>query len=302
MASGPDETMITRIVWNMESLEVIERTTVPYDGPWELCKGDNSQAEMKKADALSQQQIDLQKQQFGLQQTQLGMVNPALQSIIANGGMLPAQEAAMRSSAMAQTGAAGNQAIGAINNALVARGVTGGGNAGSGDIAKNYGALEQGLAGQQASSMQNIQLAKGQGLNNAMNTALGIGGMYGSQATAAGGQAVGALGSGVTAANNADQAQGGFWGSLIGGLAGMGGSLGSAGIAKCWVAAELYGGWLAPETVAIRSWLDRTWWMLPFSLFYSAVGRRWAKWIRRDSGSRMWTKRLFDSFLRRANG
>ena len=106
-------------------------------------KGGNSQQEMTRANQLSQQQLALQQQQFGLQQQQLGMVNPVLQQIISAGGMLPAQEAAMRSAAMAQTGAGEQQAIGGINEALQARGITGGGMAGSGDVARNYGALMQ---------------------------------------------------------------------------------------------------------------------------------------------------------------
>lgn len=130
----------------------------------------------------------------------------------------------MRSAAFNQIGAGENQAIGAINQNLVARGITGGNNAGGGQIAQNFGALQQGLLGQEASSLQNIQLAKGQGLMNALGTTLGEAGMFGQQATGFGGQGVSALGQGVTAANNADQASTGFWGSLIGGLAGLGGT------------------------------------------------------------------------------
>lgn len=191
-------------------------------------KGGNSQSEMQRANQISSQQLGLQQQQLQLQQNQLGMVNPQLQQIIANGGMLPAQQAAMTSNALNQIGAGEQQAVGAINQNLVARGITGGQNAGSGDIARNYGALQQGLLGQTAQSLNDIQIAKGQGLNNALNTALGIGGMYGQQATSFGGQGVSALGAGVQAANNADQAQTGFWGSLIGGLTGLGGNVAKA--------------------------------------------------------------------------
>ena len=182
-------------------------------------KGGNSQAEMDRANQISQQQLAQQQQQFqmqqqiqqqqlGLQQQQLGMVNPSLQAIIANGGMLPAQQAAMTSNALNQIGAGERQAVGAINQNLVARGITGGQNAGGGAIAQNYAGLEQGLLGQSANALNNIQLAKGQGLESALNTALGIGGLYGQQATALGGQydnqalglgnqGIGALGQGV---------------------------------------------------------------------------------------------------------
>jgi len=187
-------------------------------------KGGNSQKQMNLADQQLQQQNNLMQQQLQMQQNQLGMVNPSLQSIIANQGMLPAQEAAMRSAAMAQTGAQEQQAIGAINQNLVARGITGGNMAGGGQIASNYAALQQGLLGQQAQNLQNLQLAKGQGLTNAIGLGLGEGQMYGGQALGFGQQAGSALGAGVQAGYNADQAQTGFWGSLIGGLAGLGGN------------------------------------------------------------------------------
>ncbi|HEX8838459.1 MAG TPA: hypothetical protein VF748_16065 [Candidatus Acidoferrum sp.] len=262
-------------------------------------KGGNSQQEMNRANQLSQQQLALQQQQFGLQQQQLGMVNPVLQQIIANGGMLPAQEAAMRSAAMNQIGAGENQAIGSINQSLLARGITGGGMAGSGDIARNYGSLMQGLLGQEAQGLQNIQLAKGQGLGGALNTALGEGGMYGSQAVSLGGQGVNALGIGQQAANAADQASTGFWGSLIGGLAGIG----SSAITKCWVAAELYGGWFSPEVGILQQFIFETGWLKPFAWLYIQFGERWAEWIHdRHPLARRYTKKLFDWFLKNARG
>jgi hypothetical protein len=99
----------------------------------------------------------------------------------------------------------------------------------------------------------------------------------------------------VTAANNTDQAQTGFWGSLVGGLAGLGGTA----IAKyCWVAAYLYGGWFEPETIAIRYWLERTWYMRPFVWFYSRYGQQWAELMRPDSMLERLSKLLFDCFLR----
>lgn len=191
---------------------------------WAAHKGGNSQAEMNRANNISSQQLAMQQQQLALQQKQLGMVNPSLQQIIGNGGMLPAQQAAMTSLAMNSLPQTYNNAIGQINQNLVARGISGGNMAGGGGAAQEYGALYSQMGNQQQNMLENIQLAKGQGLENALNTALGIGGMYGSQAMGFGNQGVSALGSGVQAAQNADQNQTGFWGSLIGGLAGVGGS------------------------------------------------------------------------------
>jgi len=263
-------------------------------------KGGNSQQEMTRANQLSDQQNQLMQKQLAMQQNQFNMVNPQLQSIISNGGMDPKIEAAMRSQAMNSLPQQYNNLYGQLNNQLVQRGVTGGGMAGGGDIARQFGALGSAEAGQQAGMLSNIQLQKQQGLYQAMGEALGIGGMQGQNVGTFNSGSVNALGQGVNAANNADQASTGFWGSMFGAL----GSLGSAGIGKipCWVAAELYGGWFAPETVSIRNWLFGTWYMLPFAALYSAVGERWAALIRRNSWARRATKRLFDLFLRKANG
>ena len=193
-------------------------------------KGGNSKAEMGRANQLEDQRNQLLQQQLQMQQKQLAMVNPSLSAIIQAGGMLPAQQAAMTSNALNQIGAGEQQAIGAINQNLVARGITGGGMAGSGDIARNYGALQQGLLGQTAQSLNDIQIAKGQGLMGAIQTGLGEAGMFGNQATQFGGQGVNALGIGQQAAGQADQAQTGFWGSVLGGLTGLGSSAITAGL------------------------------------------------------------------------
>lgn len=263
-------------------------------------KGGNSQQEMQQANQVSQQQLQLQQQQLKMQQQQLAMVNPSLQAIIANGGMLPAQQAAMTSAAMQQTGQGFQNAVGAINQNLVARGLTGGNMAGGGGVGQDYGALYQGLLGQQASSLQNIQLAKGQGLMQALGTGLGEAQMYGSQGMTAGGQGVSALGAGVQAAQAADQASTGFWGSLIGGLTGMAGQAFTGAGTKafgCWVASELYGGWYSDEAMAIRNWLARTWYMLPFTVIYARIAGPWSRAIRRSRLLRVPTKHLFDFFL-----
>lgn len=289
MATAPDETYMSRQSFMGCTVHV-------------HFKGGNSQAEMNNANQLEQQQINLQNSQLQMQQGQLNMVNPSLQAIIQNGGMLPAQQAALTSQATTGLAQQYQGLEGQIGQQLVARGITGGANAGGGGIAQSYGALGAAEAGQQANLLQNIQQQKAQGLQGAIQTGLGEASMFGSQAVSAGNQGVGALGSGVTAANNADQASTGFWGSLVGGLAGLGGSLGGAAITKCYVAAELYGGWLAPETVSIRNWLYRTWWMQPFCVIYGAIGQSWAAWIRRNKLARKLTKRLFDAFLGASHG
>lgn len=87
---------------------------------------------------------------------------------------------------------------------------------------------------------------------------------------------------------------------IISGILGMGTKLGAAGIAACYVAAELYGGWNRLETIAIRRWLFNTWQMRPFVWVYERIGPRWARWIRANRHARRMTKILFDWFLSHA--
>lgn len=85
--------------------------------------------------------------------------------------------------------------------------------------------------------------------------------------------------------------------------AGVGGTAGSildVIASLCWVASELYGGWFAPETVAIRGWLLRTWYMAPFVALYWRYGKQWAAFIRTHRSARNITRKVFDMFLRMA--
>lgn len=203
---------IRKIVWDSETLEVIERVIVSYDGPWELCKGDASKAEQARADKISDTQLQIM-------QKQLGMVDPVLQQIIANGGMMPGTQAALTSIAMNSLPAEYQNLTGQLSNQLVQRGVTGGGMAGGGDIARQFGALGSAEAGQQAGLLSNIQLAKEGGLERALGMGLGLTGMFNQGGLQA-------LGTGQQAAGQADAASSAFWGSLFGGLS----SIGTAGI------------------------------------------------------------------------
>lgn len=204
----------TKIVTDILTGEVIERVGYDYDGPWAEAKGGNSTAEMQRANQLSQQQLQQQQQQFQLQQQQLGMVNPSIQAIIQNGGILPAQQAAMTSQALNGLGSQYQNLYGNLSQSLAARGITGGQNAGAGALAQSFGSLGAQEAGQQSQLLNQIQLAKGQGLQNAIGMGLGEGQMYGGQALGLGSQGVSALGIGQAAGQAADQAQTGFWGSL----------------------------------------------------------------------------------------
>jgi hypothetical protein len=98
--------------------------------------------------------------------------------------------------------------------------------------------------------------------------------------------------------------EGAQWLNAAAQLLGSGSSGAQTGfnISQCWVAAELYGSWDAPEVQAINQWLEKTAKMQPFLTFYRLVGQAWAQLIRMDANMRQWTKTLFDSFLEEAYG
>lgn len=197
--------------------ETIER----YLRDWPIVcggKGGNSQNEMSQANKISQQQ-------FNMMQQQMNSVNSVLNPLIANGGMMPSQQQAMTAIGLNNIpqqiqGVAGN-----INNQLVARGITGGQMAGSGDIARNFAGLGAMEAGLQQNVMSNVQLQKQQQLMSALGMQAGMAGMFNQGGLSA-------LGSGVTAANNADQAQTSFMGSLLGAIDSVGGGIATGGMSN----------------------------------------------------------------------
>jgi len=194
-----------KTVIDIETGAILSAEYFEYGGPVEFCKGGSSQQEMDRANQLQDQQLQML-------QNQLNMANPSLNSIIQNGGMTPEQEAAMKSIALNSLPQTYNNAVGQINNALVARGVTGGNMAGGGGIAKGFESLFQQEGKQQSDLLSQIQVDKSQGLNQALSMALGLAPTFNQGATSA-------LQSGVTAAGNVDAAKTGFWGSLMGAIA-----------------------------------------------------------------------------------
>jgi hypothetical protein len=185
--------------------------------------------------------------------------------------------------------------FGNLSQSLVARGITGGQNAGGGALAQSLGSLGAQEAGQQSQLLNQIQLEKGQGLQSALGMSLGEG-------MGLGQQGISALGIGQQAAQAKDQAQTAFWGSLVGGLSGLGGAaLGNPANKICWVAIKLYGGCYTPEVRAIRYWLDHTWWMQPFTFFYRRTGYKWSLLLDQSPMLERLSRIVFDEFLKMAN-
>jgi len=236
-----------KAVYDIETWELLEWEGDPcYCGPIELVKGSHSSAEQSNADQqramennLTQQQLAMQQQQFQMQQKQLDSVNATVDPIIAAGGLAPGVQSALTAQLMNTIPQQFQNVAGNINNSLVARGITGGGMAGSGDIARDFGALGAAQAGMQQQGLTDIQLQKQQGLMQALGLKMGVGGMYG-QNMGLFGQGAGsfnagagtALNAGVQAGYNADQASTSLMGPLLGGLMGMGSTFATGGAKK----------------------------------------------------------------------
>lgn len=210
----------TKLIWR-ETIERYIREGRTVSGG----KGGHSSDEQKAADALRQQELDLSKQQLGLQQQQISGVNSILDPLIAQGGMSKEQQAALTSQLMNNIPQQFRGIQGQISNQLAARGISGGQFAGSGDIARQFGGLGAMEAGLQQSGIENIQQQKAQQLFSALGAKMGVAGMYGQNTGLFNQGALGALGSGVTAANNADQAATSWMGPVFGALGSIGGGL-----------------------------------------------------------------------------
>src|SRR5690349_20076219 len=93
-------------------------------------KGDHSSAEQANADQQRAMENQLMQPQLSMQMGQLKGVNAAVDPIIAAGGMSQQQQAALTSQVMNNIPQQFQGIQGNINNQLVARGMTGGANAG----------------------------------------------------------------------------------------------------------------------------------------------------------------------------
>lgn len=206
---------------DMETMQVVECISYSYDGPVDYCKGEAKQ-QMQIENQQMQLQNSLQQQQLGMQQGQINQVNPTLRAMIANGGLTPQALAALQANTINQLPQQYNQLYGNLSNQLVQRGITGGDNAGSGDIARNFGALGAQEAGQAQQGQFNIANLQQQGLMGALQTSLGVGGQYGQNIGTFGSGANSAGSSATSAAETANQSSfGNIFGSIFGGLTSM---------------------------------------------------------------------------------
>lgn len=151
----------TRVVWDLETLQVVERDTFKYNGPVDLLCGASSgqkTAAAQEASVAGNLNAELQ-QIFGTNTNILSSITDALEPVVGKGpeqyGFSPAQDAAIRTQATAQNATASQQTTNAVRSAQAARG---GGNMliPSGSEAAIEGALAESQAQKQADTQLGI--------------------------------------------------------------------------------------------------------------------------------------------------
>lgn len=114
------------------------------------------------------------------------------------------------------------------------------------------------------------------------------------------GTGTGAQSSNLNAMTTADDEEQQMWAQMAGAAA-SGAGVGAGLAAKCWIAAELYGGWSDPRTVLVRRWvhndLDRTFLGRILSNAYGRWGAQVAKLIKTHRRLRVLMQVIFDRAL-----
>jgi hypothetical protein len=260
-------------------------------------------SEVAQANFTNTLQANYSKQ-FAAQTAVLAHLTKTLDPMIDHQtGYSPEALAAMRTSATEGVTTAYDNAEQATQNRQFA---LGGRDLPSGVSAMELGSLEGGKASNIAGAQRQITLQNEQQKNanfwNAINAEQGNSAQMNptnaADAANSGSNSVANL-SGAYQASKQSQLMG-VLGAAIGGAA----TLGSAKITKCWIAAELYGGWDKPEVHAIRSWLSfqaetRWFWSLFVSL-YLVFGRAGAWTVRHSRAARWVARKIFDSILKAA--
>lgn len=290
-----------RITSDIETGRIIAADPFDYFGSVAEAKGE-SKAAARRADELEKERTRIANEQLAMQRKTLeGIAGGVDQFLSPEGVGFDAETlAALNSQAIESVPAQFEDARKQLISSLTARGGAGGALPVGGDYLRNLSQLHVGREGLKANLLrENLiknALLKLQNRFSAANVKLGVGSQFDPSTFVQGGSS--ALGSRVTAAQNAEQAAFAPWGALIGAAGGAAGAfLGKPPTPPaCWVAAELYGGWSAPRTVEIQKWLleSENTFVRAFRWFYCLVGERWAEVIRTHAALRRMTKFIFD--------
>jgi hypothetical protein len=218
----------------METLEVIERVSLPYEGPCDFLKeSDQQKAAQSQQNAFNQQLMSTFQAQFGEQQAILSVLTPQLEAMASNPQGFGATEyAALQANIVNDTG---TQYSNVAKEQAAAYATSNEAGLPSGVQAAVQAQIAAQAAGQVAGESTNLRVANEQLKQQQQQFALGsLGNLQaglGSQAGTFSGQA----GSGLqNAFQNATTVynQGGLWKNILGGLAGAGLSFATGGLSS----------------------------------------------------------------------
>ena len=307
-------------VWSEKQsrLILVRDKSINWTGPASLCKGATSTQEKLQTEEANFYQTMTQDYNttFGENQAIMGTLTKSLNPIVAAGpnqmGFNTAELNNLNSQALQGTGQGYASASQALKEQQAA---TGGGNSylPSGVQSQQQAGLASAAANQESTELLGIQQAGYQQGYNTYENALGQleGVATGDSATNYSNSANSSAGAANTEANAVQQDDQQMWnnitGVISGGMGGAGTALGGYlyGQGKCWIAAELFGGWKNPRTILVRKWLAKDfsqhWYGRKFNQWYSANGRKMAKRIQTNRPLRWAFQKLFDYFLAQAS-
>ena len=193
--------IITKIVLDIASGEVLERESYEYSGPVELAKGADTANQQRQAE------LKMQQEAFDRQSQQLDFLNKQFSKYLTgNIGFDPRQLTATRSNFLNTNSSTFNQAGSAVRSALRARGSGGGDQPVGGDYTRGIAGLMGAQASDRSQGLLNLNIQDAlQALTNRFNAGSVLSGnaatLTGTQGVAGAG-ASSALNSYITAKNS----------------------------------------------------------------------------------------------------
>lgn len=161
-------------------------------------------------------------------------------------------------------------------------------------------------------ALQEADLSKGSAISNlttgsyvnSFGSLAGLGGQNVSQGNAATGTGLQGMNAAANQYGQLQQIQNQQKETQLGFITGLAGAAAGAAGGMCYVAAVLYGGWDAPDTILIRKYLyeryRQHWFKKHLYRSYAKHGVQWARVVKRNQMWRSFASIIFGSILRRA--
>lgn len=214
----------TKLVWDIETMALLEAVAEDYSGPLEIAKGADEANNQRK------EQLDLQKQQLAMQNSTLNTIKGGVGKYLTGDiGFSPAEMAMLSSQFLNNNSQDFASAGSAVRDALASKGMGTGALPVGGTYTRGLSGLLGAQASQHGAGLLNLGISDAQqALTNKFNAASVLNGSaatLGSNVSTFGQGASSALGDYIKAAN---QSFGGMFMNSLGGALGAG--LGNAAV------------------------------------------------------------------------